>query len=213
MLRENLSIIARTANPRWASVGESARPGQRALTRDDVSGGSVWQPEQLPVVNDRRADEPYQWPLSKHAIELHEAFLRRHAFLLAIHDMACPVETAGLIFLNKKKRQTYTILHELNRHASDDDYGALGWLRHEALLGFEKKTICPGRETITSSVADSFYIALGGGKGCLVDLYRSLLGEEEVEMRKLHRGRGRVDREQIDYMVYSHLLNRYYDPD
>jgi hypothetical protein len=144
-----------------------------------------------------------QRPLSSQAKELLEGYQRRVAFWWAVRTMKTPVEWAGNVHLDVKKRRAYEILDELEKYVSPQE-----WFEAKAWEAFQRGQIGPGRGTLTSGLADAFFTALAGGPDHLKALRDSFGARSRINLRDVLEEWHDLECEVIDYLVHSRLLWR-----
>ena len=105
------------------------------------------------------------------------------------------------IFVGVKKRRAYEVLEELEEWDSPHD-----WFQAKAIEGFKSGHIDPGRAVLPSSIADAFFTTLAGGVGYITSLRNSFGARSQLILHNVLEEWDELNREIIDYMVYSRLL-------
>jgi hypothetical protein len=129
-----------------------------------------------------------------------EEYLKRRIFWEATESRV-PVEWAGNRLLGVKKVRAYEIIKEL-----EECDGPCYWFRETVLQQMRKGKLPRGRETQKSKMADAFFLALAGDD---FDYLKPELGcNPKVDLEELRRNHEEIDREILDYVVYSQLVWR-----
>jgi hypothetical protein len=171
------------------------QPKVRELPKGDFVDPGIRVIDERPPIKQRQ--------LSSMAEDLLEQYQRRVAFWWAVRALRTPVEWAGMIHLNVKKRRAYEILEEIGKYGAPQE-----WFEAKAWEGFQRGEIGPGRGTLTSGLADAFFIALAGGPDQLKELRDSFGARSRINLRDVLEGWRDLECEVIDYLVHSRLLWR-----
>lgn len=138
-----------------------------------------------------------QEPIGPHAVRLYKEWLRRDAFWDAIEYLDTPVEVAGEVFFDVKRRQAEVIYREL-REAGD----AYGWLRKEALALFKAGKIPIGAAVEASPMADLFFTAMAGGEGRASEIDTLVFGGRmRVDLEETCENTSALERMYVQYIV------------
>jgi hypothetical protein len=201
--RQSKQFLPGRARMRGPKGGSISLGGPR-MTKS-ISDGRLRTFNKRMSIIDPNPYPPDPRPLTRHAIDLLGDFLLRDPFWRAVEDLHLSVEKAGQVILKVQKSQAAKVYRELEAYEGSHGRPPLAWFRARALDGIKGGKIGRGRDTQPSRLADSFFLALGGGPDYARNLKDWIGVRSELDVREIPV-EDEIERQINEYWIYSNNI-------